>query len=1346
VTLETKSKIPGLSKSILKWRKVLFFVALVCHSSIGFGQTNKVFEIPFPGDSDEIMLLQAKVSEADWEDGFRSMGVGYLFTSKKDYRKTRFDPNYNSNIQVGGGGLTVDVFSFGDQSGDFSVPQWIKEKYSEVLNDVTDRVRIGGEEADHSLFIGIERLEEISMPGQRPENPVIGSTSGVYRENFFIRIQGYPNIVKVSVEASYYEDGDASGAVAGKLGEMRSQALQLIQSFSFELPSSSSSSSEPSDSATPSPSSDEELPWTTIIGVVTAAAVALALRKALKKKTKPQDSFKPSKSSKKEKKEEEEEEAHYILQLSAEKFELQPDEPQLLEINVYKITPKSQKKYPAEIQIQNSEKALKITPQSGSTPMRCQLTLKDKPSRSSFTFTVRATADGKAYQQDVQIQAGGQMRIIYRTVPDDTKSLRPDIDRLISLYAQVVDEYDKPLDDLTKKIVFTPNSDWLDISDTVWADDAWLGISVGASNPNSVSISSHPPAQVQVQMLVEEEENVNERMEENFAIQLLDCYLESETYNVSLPVRKEPVEVQFKVWIKNAGEEKEWKFDWMYRIGVDIEDEPLTEVMIEEETETQVLVTLRGPIIPLAEGQRQLSKTLVISAAQGEEKPIESHITVTASQVGLYIHRGVNAQNEILLTADKARKERMEIGLFRYNPQTKEIIADENGLSQLQIEMLSEEKAVKNLISVLQPEFKRDADIHVTPYVCYFLTTQEEIPGYGESYDIPYRFSVPAEEQEEPELFVQEVTLKVKTNNVGRKLKTWEEAYAECQYMIKNYVPHSHAQEKLTMLLEARKEFLDTEGLVEFRNQVGAIGAQLILADGAEGYKDVDKWATRIEKTLEWAQWAGDICYTVLVSYYLKGPAAVAAGMLKPEMIDAINFFIYEREKGFQVYVDRQVDKIVPLFTSTLKGRLLSIDNIEKVVGKNQAICWTVYITCQFLIQLYQTKSMIEAAKNTGREIRDELIVQFLSKELRKRQPRVDSEDAPDEDDGKKKKDEKEEVPDDADAPVKKLPPKSRRVQEALDQLESEIRTNRIGGKFLDKRRVLEVMEDPAMVRTIKKHGSDQLKKAFDGPRKKIYDQHDRELKNDLARELRMDPNDLKVDDFRTPGSSGKDLNTDRDYRVLRRVRLENGKEAWVEVSHKVYKAKSERIFGELTDKPPHISDSEWAARKQQMVSDFTAEEACIDYSDQAIDPNTGERIVVESNIKKVKRGESVLKNPDSIAKMYQNKVRNAGDRPEKFAQAQKAIKTLDEVKTGYQQQGYKMKEPNPKIEQAKQIIADQPTDLDMTPERMERVNQQLKDLDYPNGFEDAVKDITNEFKDLNNLPKQEGFFSSFWN
>ncbi len=313
------------------------------------------------------------------------------------------------------------------------------------------------------------------------------------------------------------------------------------------------------------------------------------------------------------------------------------------------------------------------------------------------------------------------------------------------------------------------------------------------------------------------------------------------------------------------------------------------------------------------------------------------------------------------------------------------------------------------------------------------------------------------------------------------------------------------------------------------------------------------------------------------------------------------------------------------------------------------------------------------------------------------------------------------------------------------EELESEIKTNRIGGKFLDKQKVLEIMEDPAIVRTIKNHGSPELKKAFDGPRKKIYQEHDRKLIEDLARELKMNPKDLEVDDFRTPGDTSDNINTDRDYRVLRKVKLQNGKEAKIEVSRKVFEAKSNRIFGELTDKPSNVSDAEWAARKQQLATDFTSEEANIDYSDQKIDSKTGERTQGKSNIVDVKDGKSVLKNPDSMGDMYSNKVKNAGERPEKYAQAQKATNTIEKVKQGYEKQNFKTKPTSENLEKAIKVINDQPTDVSMTPKRMAETHKKLQDLGYKNGLEDVMKDVKNEFKSLKNLPKKsilERFFS----
>ncbi|WP_298368003.1 hypothetical protein [uncultured Lutibacter sp.] len=1103
----------------------------------------------------------------------------------------------------------------------------------------------------------------------------------------------------------------------------------LALGFAPSLKSNKSSVNKDAKTNEGSSNNNDDIPWEVIIAGAALGAAIVAIRKRLKKS-------KQSKN-KKENKKENEEKAGYILQLSTEKFDFSEEKQGNLEVRVVKVTETSQKSINAAIQIVNSELALLIQPTSGTTPFNCQLSLKEQPTESQFKITIVANAEGHQYQKDVTINAGGEPKIVFETAPNNKRSLRPDINRLITLYAQVVDVANKPIDNLTKSIDFTPLGDWAEISEPVW-DDGWAGINVGASNPNPVAASSHPPATMEVLMSVELEDE-EEPLQEKLLIHLLDCYLESEIYHCTFPVTDEKTQIRFKVWIENAGEEEKWKFTGMYRIGVDIEDDPLTEINFEKESETEMWVILTGPIMELPKGNRSITKTLVIGASQEEEEPIESHISVTISKEGLYLERGFDKKKSIQIYADKPVEKPIELSLFRYDEKSNTILPDKIGLSNLKFELLNNEKAIKNLVSILQPEITFDQLVSTVPYARYTLKTAEEIPGAGETYELNYSISAETSGDENPEDFYHEITVKVKTKDVGKKIKTWEEAYRECKYMIDNYVPHSNAREKLTQILEIQKHFLDTEGLVELRNRIGHIAAQLVLAEGAEGYKEVDKWANRIVTTLEWTQWAGDLCFAALASYYLKGLGATAAGMIKAEMIDAINFFIYEKDTGWEAFKNRQIDKLMPYLMSTTKGRLLNIENIEKLVGKNKALCWAVYVSTQFLFHLYQTKSMIQAAKNTGREVRDELLVQFLGKQLKSRHGANDQK--PQKENSQKENPQKDKVQNEKNK-QQKLPnsTESAAVKKKLAELESEIRTNRIGGKFMDKQKVLEIMEDPAVVRTIKNHGSPELKKAFDGPRKKIYQEHDRILINDLARELKMNPKDLEVDDFRTPGDTSDNLNTDRDYRVVRKVKLKNGKIAKVEVSRKVFEAKSNRIFGELTNKPPHISDADWAARKQQLATDFTCEEANIDYSDQKIDPNTGKRTQGKANIINVKDGKSVLKNPESMGDMYKNKVKNAGERPEKYAQAQKATKTIKKVKQGYEKQNYKTKPTSDKLEKAMKVIDEQPTDVDMTSEKMAETHKKLQDLGYDKGLEDVMKDIDGEFKSLKNVTKKGMF------
>ena len=78
------------------------------------------------------------------------------------------------------------------------------------------------------------------------------------------------------------------------------------------------------------------------------------------------------------------EKVKYILELSAEKFQLIENDPQILDIKSWKIIENG--KYPTKaiIRIQNSEKALKIMPYSGTGRIKSQLVLKGPPAKEDF--------------------------------------------------------------------------------------------------------------------------------------------------------------------------------------------------------------------------------------------------------------------------------------------------------------------------------------------------------------------------------------------------------------------------------------------------------------------------------------------------------------------------------------------------------------------------------------------------------------------------------------------------------------------------------------------------------------------------------------------------------------------------------------------------------------------------------------------------------------------------------------------------------------------------------------------------------------------------------------------------
>lgn len=1117
--------------------------------------------------------------------------------------------------------------------------------------------------------------------------------------------------VEIRSKVNYFEEGSFAPSPYS-FAQYQQMMYEHLNGLTFELTGAEESSAS---SAAPDTSGgeEEEVPWEVVIGLIGTAGAAVLGRKLIKRKPSAKQPEKKVQSGKKKQEEEEkEEEEKFILNINRDRFTLKVGEPVTLEVVVYRITPRGSEQFPADIHLTCPEKALKIKPASGSGKLTASLLLEKEPREPEFPMEVTAEARGHLIRRNITITADTALKIAVETLPGNKRSLRPDTYQVLTVRAMVTGASGKDIPELTEQIVFKPKSDWIDLSEPV-PDEPCIAINMGATNPSPGGGKRSVPPSVVLTLFMDDVPEGEPPLQHDLEIRLADCRLETDIEEASFPDSGETSEITFETWIENGEEETGWSFNGEYRHGVDPTD-PLTTIAIAPKGETRATVTLTGPLIRLTGEEQIISKTLVISAAQGDEEPLERRLNIMVSREGLFIKNGADKKNQINILADKPYEANLDLALYRYDKETNQITVDKDGLSTVEFELQNEETEIVNLASVLQPQFEFTGLVTNIPYGRYHFTTKEEIPGTGTIYTLNYLVRASAGDALHPELFEQTLTLRVKTYGIGEEFPDWVKAYEECKYIIREYVPAGDPTIKLTDLLEMRKMTLGAEGLTELRNRIWKVASNLILAEGAEGYKSVEAWANAITVTLEWTEWAGDLAFNALAAFYLKGMGATAAGLIKAKMIEALNFYIYEPEKGWEEFKSRQIQSLVPILMSTAKGRILSIENIEMIVGKNKPLAWTIFISCEFLYNLYQTKSVVEAAKITGRQITEELIIKKLTAELHK------------------------------EALRRNIPVST--PDEVLNDMMKSVKTVN-GQEVVDPKKVLEIMRDPAKVRTIEKHGTPEMKIIFERSRNKIYTEHDARLKDYISKTYRLPPDEIQIHDFRTPGKGGTSVNTDRDYRVLRKVKGADGREHWIELQRRNWQEKSYEIFGEVTGKPDGIDATEWAERHQQRATDRFDAEAGKDYSDHVFNPETGEIEINNNNITRVKEGKGTLIDAQETGRMYKNKVGNAlknDTEPEAYAQAKKAVKTLKEVREGYSKQNLKIKDLPGNLQKAMKVIEDTHVDANATPEYMDMVRNKLNQLGYDN-IGDVAGDMERSFGDLKeyNAPDPAaGFFN----
>ena len=624
--------------------------------------------------------------------------------------------------------------------------------------------------------------------------------------------------------------------------------------------------------------------------------------------------------------------------------------------------------------------------------MSSQLTLKGFPSTSLFTISVTTNAGGESIQKTIKINTG--QRLIVQTAPDNIRSLRPNIDQNLTCFAKIVDGTGNDIDELTKKIQFDPSqSDWIDLSKKPYFDEGWAAIYIGASDPDGEYEVTHPPKSIILQVRMEDVEEGQPILQENVEIQLLDCMLETNLELVTFPATKEQSEITFKAYIENCDELKSWQFKAVYMKDYETEDpKPLTEIDIENVSDTTVNISLTGPILLPQENEQFLRKLLVVSAFQEDEKPIERHIYVMVSKEGLFIEKGVDKNNEIAIVAKGNFKRDLEFSLYVYNKETDQVEPHSEGLKTLYFELINKDQISKNIDEVLQTNFLFENIFGTMKHAYYKLDVPFMLPGTGEdTYELNYKVSVLDLDVTNKQNFEKIITLKVETYGVGRGFKEWREAYDKCAKDIIYYFDDEEKEEEFLQLLRTKGKELDVYGLVQLNKLIIREASKAIIADG-KAWREHAEFLGKVIYVLEYVEFAGDIAFQVLVATFTGGAGSLAASAFKQTFITGAKIII--AGQSINDFYDREWGALKEMLYSTVKGRVVNTQTIEKFYKGNKFKVWAIFAVVTFGLHYQRLGSIPEAAKATARQMRDEAIIRFLHGKVQQEQAKLKAQES----------------------------------------------------------------------------------------------------------------------------------------------------------------------------------------------------------------------------------------------------------------------------------------------------------------------------------------------------------------
>lgn len=870
--------------------------------------------------------------------------------------------------------------------------------------------------------------------------------------------------------------------------------------------------------------------------------------------------------------------------------------------------------------------------------------------------------------------AGGLLEI--QTDPAGKKELLADGHDTITVKARVKPKTGQPTvaqQAATKSIVFSgegEGANWLDFGkNEPQLVDGWKTVLVQASMPNSVRDgAAKPPAAFTVRAVAQDKGKP-----------LMQQIQIAVATNPEIDAKPDLVEfaaqsgqtIKVRVAIANAGPDS-----WEFRTEFEKKSRPLATVTVRRLDGKSAELSLKeAGLEPHSDGTSDERAVLRIIARQNNRPELERDIKIAVGQEGLFVSAtGRDPDGNLFrLRGDgSGRPTEIDFRVFAVDPATKKMVnltRREDVLKNMTVECLELKGSMAaNVLEVgqCQPKFAGLRSLN-EPAGILRLALTREVPGDGRIIPCDFRITYNGRDEE---AFSAIVTVGVVTTKDGPGSTDWQVELARCQEIINKFVPAAYYP-KMQAMLDQRKMTLGAQGLHLLRQKIWSAAAELTLGEGGSGYANEAAWAGAITETLEWAQWAGDMAFGVVIGTWTGPYGAIGADSLKGAVISALN--AYQEGRGADEWLWENLSTIPGI----LEGQIVDVDTFEKMGASSKAKAWAIYIGYQFCKNLYGGASVVEALTNIGKDVAGNHVSGWLSEKVKKSAGQgmvvAGKKRGNEEADGKKVTGE--------ETTAKGAAPATPAEANAAQRIRSRMSIQ--GGKpYANRDDVLAAMRDPSMVRALK-NARPEVQEAFSNTREALYRQHDDAVAQHVKETVPgMQDRVVRVLEFRTPGATGPSLNTDRDYRVCYyKCDPKTGKGQWIEVDRRKWEDKSYETFASLTGGPKGTAAEakHWAEEHQQLATDKYHPEASPDFSDQKKiwNPQTRkfESVQVESNILRVKAGQPgvSLQDPQALGHMYQVKVGDARFPHEKFVQAQKAVKELDAIRQGYSDQQRKI-------------------------------------------------------------------------